>query len=369
MLTVSPRWAPALATDHGMVARVRLLYGDTVVADDVPFTDGSVSVDRGSETRRSLSLTVPDPADFPFAETDAFSVYGHEVYVERGIQYADGSTESVPLGFFVITEVSGDIHAGPLSITAAGRELRLKREVFETATSTAGYTDAAAFIRTYVEQITPAGFVNASSSAETPLATRTWDAGAEIWPALVEVATSVGAELFCDAYGTFRLRDIPDIATAPPVWTVDAGEGGTMVSAEMSVSADGVYNRVRVVGENAEDGAPPVAAEARVTDPADPLRYGGRFGRVTKHYSSSLVTTTDQAQGTANALLRKYRAPNRTVALSSIPNPALDAGDCIRVVYGGDVAPELHLVQSFTLSLAAGGDFTIATVAGKDDTA
>lgn len=370
MQDVSAKWAPALATDHGLSVKINVLYDGAVIAEDVAFADGSVRVDRDSETRRSLSLSIADPSAWPASPTDTWNVYGQQIYVERGITYLDGTSERVPLGTFAITSVSGNIHTGPLAISAAGLEILLKRAVWDTATSTASFDSAADFIATVIADTVPgAGFVDESTSGEDPLATKTWDANSDKWAALAECATATGAELFCNANGTFILADIPDPddVDADPVWTVSAGEGGVMVSADMERSSDGVYNRVIVTGENAEDGAEPVWAEARITDPDDPLVYGGAFGQVTKPYSSSLVTSEVGAQGTANALLRRYRAPNRTVSLESVPNPALDAGDRIRVVYGAAHLPELHTVQSFDVPLSVDGGFTIATISGKSE--
>jgi hypothetical protein len=371
LLSVSAKWARALTTSHGLVSKVNALYGGSLVAEGIPFVSGSVKVDRGSETRRSLSLTVADPRQFPRTETDLFGVYGQQLYVERGIQYLDGSTESVPLGTFVITNVSGDVHTGPLSIEAAGLEILLKRALFGSATSTKGISNAAAFISAQIlDTIPTAGFVDRSSSGGQVLATKTWDAGTDKWAALTEVALSVGAELFCDAYGTFVLADIPSVKDSNPtvVWDVSAGESGVMVSAEQSLSSDEVYNRVTVVGENSEDNKPPVSATVSITDSTDPLRYGGPFGKVVKRVSSSLVTTNSQANAMALALLRKGRAPNRSVSVSAVPNPALDAGDWIRVDYGPGILPELHLVNAFEVPLSSdGGAFTIDTIGGRDE--
>jgi hypothetical protein len=47
-------------------------------------------------------------------------------------------------------------------------------------------------------------------------------------------------------------------------------------------------------------------------------------------------------------------------------NPALEPGDVIRVVYP-DGTRELHQVQSFPVPLDYSGDFTLATISGKDD--
>lgn len=374
MQTVSTKWAPALTTDHGLSVKVNVLYGGVIVAEDIGFVDGSVSVDRGSDVRRTLSLVIADPSEFPIAETSLYGVYGQEIYVECGVTYLDGTSERVPMGTFVVTSVSGNIHTGPLSVTAAGREILLKRAVFESTASTSGYSDAAAFIEFHIGDVVPgASFVDSSTSGATAVATKTWDPGSEVWASLVEVATSVGAELFCNAEGTFELRDVPDMDGATPVWDVTTGEAGVMVSADLELSGDDVYNRVVVSGENTEDNKPPVTAEAKITDAADPLRYGGPFGKVTKAYSSSLVVSVPGAQSVANALLRKYRAPNRTVTLQTVPNPALDAGDCIRVSYGPEstVLPELHLAQSFTvpLSLEGSGASPIATISGREDAA
>ncbi|WP_458085807.1 DUF5047 domain-containing protein [Streptomyces malaysiensis] len=369
MQPVSSRWPDALASAHGLETTVRALYNGAVVDPDVTFDDGSVRVDRGSDTRRSLSLSIPDPANFPFDPTDTFGVYGQQLYVESGISYTDGTVETVPVGTFVITNVSGDIHTGPLSVSAAGLEILLKRSVVETATSTPGFLNAASFIAAKIAEAIPgSSFVDSSTNGTRALATATWDAGTDYWQILSEVATAVDAELYADANGTFRLVDIPNIDTATPVWDVAAGENGILVSAEMELTADDVYNRVVAMGENTADNVAPVRGTATITDPTDPLRYGGPFGKVTKVYSSSLVTNASNATSTANAILRKGRMPNRKVSISTVPNAALEAGDCFRAVYGSGIAPELHLAQSFELPLTAkSAAFNIETVSGKPE--
>lgn len=371
MLAVSAKWLPALTTDHGLSVKVNVLYDGAVVAEDIDFADGSITVDRGSETRRALSLTIADPSEFPISATDKFSVYGQQLYVEGGITYLDGSTERVPLGLFVITNVSGNIHTGPLNISGAGLELILKRALWDNATSTATFATVASFISYHVTDTIPsATFVDRSTRGGEAIATKTWDAQNDKWSALDEAAKAVGAELFCDANGTFVLDDIPDPddANAPVAWDVDTGENGVMVSADMTLTAEAVYNRVVVTGENAEDGAPPVVGEAKITATSDPLYYGGPFGKVSKSYSSSLITTSAMAIGTAAALLRKYRSPNRTVSLETVPNMALDAGDRIRVNYGEAHTPEIHIVNNFSIPLSVTGEsFAIETVSGKDD--
>jgi hypothetical protein len=372
MQSVSEKWIPALTTDHGLSVKVNVLYNGLIIAENIPFADGSIRVDRGSETRRSLSLTIADPSRYPIDPTDEFAVYGQQLYVECGLTYLDGSTERVPVGSFVITNVSGNIHTGPLTVTAAGLEILLRRALWDTATSTGGSGSVSSFVRFHILDTIPgASFVDSSTNGWWPIPSKTWDANSDKWSALSEAAASVGAELFCDAYGTFRLVDVPDPddVSIQPVWEVSAGQSGVMVSASMSLSAEGVYNRVVVSGENAEERAAPVTAEAMIVDTNDPLYYGGPFGKVSKPFSSSLITNTPQAQGVANSMLRKAKASNRTVALESVPNPALEAGDRIRVVYGDVHLPEIHIVNSFDIPLSVSGGMAIATVSGKKEIA
>jgi hypothetical protein len=368
MQDVSDRFLPALASAHGSVVQVNILYGGTTVATDIAITSGSVSVDRGSDVRRAAKITVPDPSVFPHLETDPYAPYGQELFIQAGVRYLDGSTEMVPLGFFVITDISGDVHAGPMEVSAQGREYLIKSEPFTAPSSTSGYASFAAYANDILQQVIPAvDFVDLSTSGITSIPTTTFDAGKDRWAALQECAKAIGTELFCNAEGTFVLRDVPDPLLQPIVWDVTTGVNGVMVSAERSLSADGVYNKVIATGENAADNVPPVSGSWSITDPADPLRYGGPFGRRTKMYSSDLITSTTQAISVARALLLIHRSPNRTLSLGTVPNPALDAGDCIRVAYANGDPPELHIVQSFEVPLEVGGAFNIETVSGRED--
>ena len=369
MQAVSQEFLAALSSAHGVVTQVDILYGDTVVAEDIPFTDGSVSVDRGSDVRRSLSLTVPDPRVFPHLETDPYAPYGQRIRVRSGIRHLSGAVELVDVGFFVIASIEGDLHYGPMSIDAPGLESLVQAEPFITATSTDNTSTVASFIQTQLTLVSPDfDLVDATDGAGTSsLPQATWEADADRWAALQKVARSVGCELFVNAQGSFVISDIPDPLADPPVWTVAAGEGGVMVEAVRGLTSDGVHNRVIVRGENASEGTPPVSGEATITDPNDPLRYGGPFGRRTLTYRSDLIVDDIQASSTANALLRLYRAPNSTLSLSSVPNPALDVGDVIRVVYANGDPPELHVVQAFDLPLSVGGTFTVETVSGREE--
>ena len=366
MYDVSAQWAPALATAHGAETRVDVYYDGDLAAADIPITGGSVTVDRGSAVRRTATVTVPGGDSFPDTATDPLAPYGTRLHIRQGLRYVSGEVEWVSLGRFVITGVSGDVHTGPLTLTAPGLEA-LCQQPWDVAASTSGYATAAAFIAARLAALAPdLPFVDTSTHGADPLPRLTYDAGGDQWADLRALAVALGAELYVDADGTARLVDLPDPSNpGAPVWDISAGANGILVSANKSLTREDVYNRVVVVGENATEGTA-VWAESVLSDPTNPLRWDGPLGRRTKHIRSSAITTTLGAQTTANVVLPLVSAPNRSVSVSTVPNAALDAGDCFRVDYGGLRDADLYIAQRFSVPLGDdSGEFRIDAMGGN----
>jgi hypothetical protein len=72
-----------------------------------------------------------------------------------------------------------------------------------------------------------------------------------------------------------------------------------------------------------------------VSDPYSPAHRATLGGDVVKTFTSPLLLTAEQALSAAYTLLAKHSAPARTLSLSMVPNPALDAGDSITVEWPG----------------------------------
>ncbi|MFD7776656.1 DUF5047 domain-containing protein [Streptomyces sp. NPDC059753] len=368
MYAISANFRTALTSSHQIVTRVDAYYNGVLTASDIPIADGSVSVDRGSKTRRSLSLTVADLSYLPWDAADPLAVYGQELVVSRGIRFSNGD-ELVPLGTFRINEPGGDVHQGPVSLTGVTAEATIADDSFMVPTSTAGYGNCLQAIEFLIRQTIPgAPIVNLTADGRNPVCpVATWDAGADRWDAVVQVATAMRAEIFVDPIGRFVIADLPDPLTAPVAWDIAEGEGGTLVSASRQMSRTAVYNAVVVSGENSASDAAPVAGVAYDNEPTSPTRWGGPYGRVPKHYSSALLITQGDCQAAANYMLADLTAPNIQTSISAIPNPALEAGDCIRVSYAG--RKELFIAQSFSIPLTADGDFPITLRGGKEEVA
>jgi len=334
------------------------------VVVDLPHTDGSVTVDRGSAVRRTCSVTVPDTSLLPMTPTEQLAIYGARLRISRGVVYGDGSIEAVPLGLFRIDSIEGDPSLGPVTISGSGLEAVVADDKFLAPYSTRGATAAVTAITGLIQDTIPGATV-VNRATDATIGTMTWDAQGDRWAAVQECATAIGAEVYCDADGQFIIAELPDMLTAPVAWDVDAGETGVLISAKRSFSREGMYNVVVASGENTEDNTPPVSASASDDDPTSPTYVGGPFGRVPMFYSSATLINTVLAQGAANKLLRDALKPNATVSLTSLPNPCLEPGDVLRVTYE-DGRRELQQVESFTISLGL-DSITIETIGGKQD--
>lgn len=105
-------------------ARVCITFqtGTNPTGTVVPVEDGDVQLDSTADTRSTLSLTTDGANMWPSSSNLLLAPYGHEIFVERGIQLGGGSTEWVSLGYFRIDAPSQDQPPnGPIRISGSDR--------------------------------------------------------------------------------------------------------------------------------------------------------------------------------------------------------------------------------------------------------
>lgn len=367
MRTVTAQFLEAIKRSYTLSIAVEVLDpADEVVVSNLPIRGGSVTVDAGSEIRYTASITVSDIAYLPRVPTDPLAPYGNLVRIRRGIRYQNGTTERVPVGVYVIDQPGGDMDIGPLTVALKGKEVILQRNKLTAPYSTAGTTSHVEAITDLVAEVMPTQTIDSSgvTGDQTP-ATKAWDLDADRWAACRELAAAIGCEVFFDAEGVLVVRDLPPApADATPVWDIAGGDGGVRIGGEVSMSLSGIYNGVRCMSDgNGVDAAPPVSAQVVDDDPLSPTRWGGPLGHVLKIVKSPLYADFDQCNAAAVAMLPGVLGPNRTLSLRTFVNPALEAGDCVRVEYGDGTA-ERHTVWSISMPLSTAGDFAVGTRSG-----
>lgn len=363
MYPVSARFLQRIVEDHAPITDVVLFRTDGSV-EHLDHEGGTVSVDRGSQCRRTCSVTVPDPGLIPRTPADKLAVYGARLRISRGVQYSDGSQELVPIGVFRLDEASGDADEGPATLNGKSLECIIADDKFTTPYRASG--TAVAAITALIQRSIPDAIVT-STAADAAIGARTWDIEADPWAAVLELGAAIGAEVYCNADGEFVIAELPDLATATPVWSVAAGEGGAYIAASRGMTSDKVYNGVLARGENTEANIAPVSSLVVDNDPSSPTYWSGNFGHRPTFYSSSTLITTGACTAAATLLLRSAQAPNASADITSLPNPALEPGDVLRVVYP-DGSKELHQVASFSIPLDIGGSFTVQTISAKEGT-
>jgi hypothetical protein len=365
MQTVTPLFLQALTTSHQISVKADVYYGGALLAADIPVADGAVTLDRGSRTRRALSLTVADVSYLPWTETDPLAVYGQQIVVTRGIRYMSGQEERVPLGTFRIDNPQGDTLYGPVSLTGSSSEVYIQDDRFTVPTSTRGYATCVDAITGLIHQTLPSATVVNTTGRNPSCAVVSWDAQADRWDAITQIATSMNAEIYVDALDRFVIANAPNVISGSVAWDVAEGEGGVLMSAARQMSRTAVYNAVVASGENTSSNVAPVSAIARDTDPTSPTRWGGPFGRVTKFYSSALLGTVTACQSVADTMLFDATAPNVLTSITAIPNPALEAGDVLRLSYAR--RRELALLQAVSIPLTATGTGSLTLRGSKVD--
>lgn len=355
MRPVSDRFLATVRGSHAMASRARVCApgqtGVDPVGVEIPIVAGDVKLDATAEIRATLDLTTE--WEFPTSASGLLTPYGNELFVERGIVYGDGGTEWVSQGYFRMYEtdqpnapdgqiqldgrdrMSGIIDARPLAPMEFG----------------AG-TSVAAIFNFLVGEVYPGAIILFD-----------FDAGATTFPSshvleddrysfLKDIADSLGKVMYWDYAGRLRVETAPDPTV--PVFTVNHGRDGVVASVARRLKRDGVYNAVVATGEQAGE-TPPVRAVAYDLNPNSPTYWNGPFGKVPKFYSSTFITTTEQAQAAADAMLARQLGLPYNVDFSMVPNVALEPLDPIELSYANRLTAERHVIQTLTVPLDAGG--------------
>ncbi|MET9950147.1 DUF5047 domain-containing protein [Streptomyces sp. NPDC006339] len=363
MYPVSARFLQRIVEDHTPITEVVLFRTDGSV-ERLDHEGGTVTVDWGAQCRRTCNVTVPDPVLIPRTPTDKLAVYGARLRISRGVEYADGTQELVPVGVFRLDEVTGDVDDGPVTLGGKSLECIVADDKFTAAYRASG--TAVGAITALIQRTLPDAIVT-STAADAAIGPRTWDVEADPWAAVLELAAAIGATCYCTPDGEFVIAELPDLTTATPAWSIEAGEGGAYIQASRGMTVDNVHNGVLARGENTENNIAPVSSLVVDNDPTSPTYWSGPFGRRPTFYSSSTLITTSACTAAATLLLRSAQSPNASADISALPNPALEAGDIVRVVYP-DGTKELHQAASFSIPLDIGGSFTLQTISAKEGT-
>lgn len=329
----------------------------------LPIVTGSVTQDATADV--TSTATVDTLLDWPQTPTAIGSPYGYELFIERGVQYGNGTREYVGLGYFRINDVAQQdlrlargVGTG-LSMTCEDRMSNIRDgrplfpQVFGDGSSFQGVVD---FV---VADVMPGVTVVYDFPASTTLLVGNHVLEDDRVKFLQELTTAYGKIMYFDYQGRLQIKSPPN-PLAGSVYTINQGKFGVLSSVSRTVSRAGVYNGAVAKGDPASD-IPPVAGFALDLDPASPTYWFGAFGKVPEYFSSTFLTTNDQCAATAAAMRVKQNGAPYSVSLGMVPNPALEIADVVTVTYPGDAPDETHIIDRISLGLTPKDVMTIDT--------
>lgn len=361
MLSTDAIFLEMFRYSYTSVATLDLYTGTTLIASDVKLTTGTVNAVRKNNARRTLNCVIAlnDWEDLPIDS------YSSRVKVRLGLEVSPGIKRTLPQGVFRVESLSRVRH-GDISISGTSLEAYVIDDRFFTPrTPTLGLSTIAGIKNLILESVPEATFLVTATQDKVIGMTAPWER--ERWEAVTSLADSINAEVYCAADGVFVIADKPDFSVAKqnPVWRVNAGPDGVLVSETVSQTRDKVYNAVVASGTSSDKDVPPVWDVATDNNPASKTYWGGPFGHVPRFYSNPNFTTKAQCTQAANNMLAESIAENREVDFTMAPNPALEPGDVIQLSML-DGTTENHIISEMTLPLGLGA-YTAKTLASKVD--
>lgn len=315
---------------------------------NLPISGGSVTDDATSQVRRVATISIADPDLWPDSAFDAISPYGAELQIDYGIVVPGRDTEWIPLIRGVVQTDVDDIPvtAQGLQISLADRSQFVHDDRLPAPMQVGGSGTVVAAIRSLITRTYPTAVIQDLTGDTSTCPTITIQQ--DVWTEGVEVlATSIGCECFADPTGVFVIRRQPTLVDAP-VWIVQTGPRGNLVTAKRTRSRELVYNQVIASGESST-GAAPVTATVTDTDPDSPTFFGGPFGRKSRLYVSPALTTPAQCATAATAVLARATGADFRMQLTQITNPALQSGDVL--LQRGEAGQGPQIIDAHTVPL------------------
>jgi hypothetical protein len=174
------------------------------------------------------------------------------------------------------------------------------------------------------------------------------------------IAGSLAADCYADRIGQFVVMPTP-LDTNNPVWEITV-DSGVKVSSATTLSRENMKNVWTVWAEPGGNkkniGPVHVWDTDRGSDTyagVNPIKYFARdskaFGIVPGYYQNPILKDTKACESVGRKRLAQSLAFRRSVSITSIFNPTLDAGDCIALIPDGSQTLEGFILESVAYSI------------------
>lgn len=349
MWDVTDRFLEALRGPHRLVTTASVTAPDGE-STTVRIKSGTVSADSASRVRRSGSIVIQGGEEL----FDAVATPGAVFRIMHGLDFG-GSTELVPVFTGELSSPVQQVGVGEVRVSLGDLGERVSRSRFLAPYSPAGSARRVDVIQSVVSAAVPSAiFTNTSSDVGTVGGGKLWEENR--WDVISDLARDGDSEAFFGPDGAFMLRNAPSPSNEA-VWTVSAGDGGTLVSAARQRPLDRLFNTV-VVRPSATDGSQTWAQQVvAIDDPSSPLSPA-LIGTVPYFYASPTASSAAAARQAGRRILERVVGLTESLSIECIANPALEVNDPIRIITPTTEVDRAqvfqHFVDSFSFNLITG---------------
>jgi hypothetical protein len=358
MYPVSDAFLSSVRKSHISNVKIEIydMANNEIISTTQPIS-GEVTIDSRRDIRRQCTIEFVD-RDGSLVPTNNRSAillpYNREIKIYRGVQFADGTEELVPLGVFILTtvEITDTPEGVRINVQGSDRSLRVIRAKW---TNHDFYIDDATAKETAIEQILKDRYpavqtIFPATNQVTDIIYPTLDQSSNPWKEALKIAESAGMDLYFDENGTVRMRPIPDPDNGLPTVTYEDNTESVVTSLSRSLSSDETFNHVIYTGEgtNLSIG---VIGEAKDENPASPT-YVETYGSVPIFKSSPFILTVAEAEEAAIAELRKVIGALEKISWDQIVNPAHDVYDLVKVTRTPSGVDATLMLDSITIPLS-----------------
>lgn len=300
----------------------------TVRASGIVPLSGDVTASLTQRVTRQASFKLED-SWYPRTADEPLSPEFAVVQIYSGIGYGNGLTEVFPI-FKGRVETPIRRRDGTVDFTCYDLANDVINYRFESPRTTTEATTLAE-IRALITEALPQATFGTDTVTDTPTPVLTWDE--DRGQACDDLSQSLGGRWYAIGDGAFVVRDA-SYSSGTVVATYADGPQGVVTGADIARSRGGAFNSVVVVSERT-DGSAPIRVPARVSLPADPLFFGGRYGKVSQIINVQTPLTQTQAQTLANAQLAASGALREQWTVEMVPDMSLEPGDVVGLGYRG----------------------------------
>lgn len=358
--------ARAVQSHHRQIKLQQLDSNLQVIQELTPrVLGGQVQLSANQEGRRTLTLSLANPKGVytPSQASDPFW-FNATLRVQYGVILANGTTEYITIGTFLVNQARAIISGAERSINVSAVDFWKKFQTY-SLTSVAKYAAGSSLKAAIIDLATRAGVIN--YSIDPTLNTYTFHAapsadlqlarGTPLADAMGILASDYFLDFWFDEFGVFQVRAYIDFNTMSPIFTLTDQDAGIIKIEPELVDSPDIKNHIGVSSTNLD--IQPVFQEAKDNNTSSPTYVLGPFGDRYFEYSADWIQNATQASDTAKGILKRKLFFARQLNIESVPMPWLDGFDVgLCTAAEAKVTSAKYYLDSASIPLALGSQQT-----------